>query len=840
MNRPFFRLPLALLVSISALAACSSSKNESDALNGTLAPTTTTVGTQTTATATPPKPDSLAAVRVDTVLADLAASKRTGEADALRAATDPCAQLSVLARLTGKDAASGAAGQVAAAARSAQAALLLTAPTAQCGGLQTPASGQLGFTSITDTTESFGFEVSFPPATFALDSAALTSPAQAYAFAPGAPLRLFVDGAGGTGKVGEPQRADWSTVVAVPTGSKPSATITETGSVKLGDVLVAASQVSAADGEPTGDSSDPLYADRPISVNRDAYSAAPGSNAPVVTLASVGRFRGVELYRVTVPSVRYNPASRELTLIAGARVSVSFGRNTGKFADSTGAASQWDRATLALDKFVANKGAVSKWFAGSMLSPAITSICGPELLIVTPSAFKADATRLATAKASAGIITKVYEMPAGTTAMQLFDTIKKAATDPCFIKLSYVILLGDVEYIPTLSYNSTWVKNAYTDGTDGLFGTDFPYTQIDGDLFPDIFLGRLPAASTAEATAMVDKTIAYQKTPTTDPAFYKNATVSGYFQYPRDAAKNVTSYTQDGRGFSRTANLITDKLSTTYAVDRLLVAESSSADPKKYDDGTAIAAAQQKPTTPWTSTGSQFVADLNAGRFFALHRDHGGVQSVGNPSMSSTDMLNLTNKDKQGLVITVDCLAGTYEAAGKTGFDEAMLKNAKGGAVAAIGAAEVSPSSNNNDLARGFVDAWYPSVDPASSFTGSRFGEILLAGKSYVYAQAGSNATSESALTEWYLYNLLGDPSLTFYKKQPSSTKIMLAVKNGIIGVSTAAGALPAGSFVTVYKGTTPVGRSLGSALPVLPKGTYLVSVEIPGDAPQMSSIDVP
>lgn len=826
---------VALVLTISA---CSSPDNRS-ALNGTVAQTTrpTTLPPTTVVQADM----SVAAARVSTVVTALLGQKRTQEAETLRSAKEPCAQITALSAIANPSAAYGSAGELAGMARTAQAALLLTTPTASCGGLQRPSSGALSMTASADSTQEFAFEVSFPPAVFGLDKTAMVNPSSEYSFSPGAPLNMSVEGAGGTSAVGDPVRADWTTLIAVPAGSKPTVSAEPTGSVTLTGVLLSATQEQPADADLDGSPRNKAYQDRPVVVNKESYSRPAPQTTALAMLRPAGKFRGVDIYSVTVPTTKYDPTSKNLSLLSGAKVRVSFGKNSGKFSVTPGAGSQWDRATGMLSQTVSNKGAVGQWIASAATSPTLSgAVCGSEMLIVTPTALKSEAARLAASKNATGMLTKVYEMPAGTTSAQLYEKIKKSATDSCFVKLSYVILLGDIEYIPTMSYTSTWVKDAYNDGTDGVFGTDFPYTQIDGDLFPDIFLGRLPAASLAEATAMVDKTIAYQNSPTADPAFYKNTTVSGFFQYQRDSAGNVTSYTKDARGFSRTANLLSDKLGTSYTVDRLLVAEDSSADPKTYDDGSAIPAAQQKPATPWTSSGSEFIADLNAGRFFALHRDHGGVQAVGNPYMSNSDMLALTNKEKQGLLIAVDCLAGTYEASGKTGFAEAALKNSNGGAVAAIGAAEVSPSSNNNHLARGFVDAWYPSIDAASNITGQRFGEILYAGKAYVYAQAGANATTESAVTEWYLYNLLGDPSLHIYKRQPTNSKLRALVKAGVLTVELDSGATPPDTVITVWKGGVPVARGTSmTSFPRFPAGAYTVTLEAPGETSKTAPFTV-
>jgi hypothetical protein len=742
-----------------------------------------------------------------------------------------------VSKLLSSDATFGQAGKIQALSRSYQAALLLSGKTATCGGASSAAPESASVEVLSDTANGYSFNLTPAAPTFALDRTALKDPSKPYSTLKGAPLRVFSAGSTATSAVGQPGRADYSTVIAVPVGSKPTVTLTETSSVKLTDVLVAATQPQPADADVAGqDVNDPLYSDKPTVVASDAYKTATQLTRPSGSVTLLGKAHGMTLYSVIVPTVRYNAAVRELVLTGLVKVDVSFGANSGEFSDSKNAGGIFDRGSTAIASMVANPAAVKKWQAPKV-TPSTVTPCGPELLIVTPKELIAQANQLKTAKRAAGYITQVYEtsLIAGlpTYSDELKSYITKLANTDCAIKLSYVLLLGDSNYIPAASYYSKWVQDGYEENdltSTGIIATDAPYAITDGDSFPDLFIGRLPAANAVEAQTMVDKTIAYQSTPTSSAAFYKNAAVTGYFQLPVDDDDNITSYTNDARGFSKTANTITDALMSKYTVDRILTADSR-ATPELYWDGTVIPPTLRKPTQPWAGTGTDLKNALNDGRFFVLHRDHGGSTSVSHPTFTASDAQALTNKDKQGVVLLIDCLAGNF-AGSSTAVSEAFLKNNKGGAVAVIAAAEVSPSDENNVLAYGLVDSFYPALPGALSVSANTMGEILFWGKMYQRANAGyPNMLMEPYITETYLYNLLGDPTLVMRKHMPANLAFSTAVSMGTVTLKLGGSVAPASSTYTVFQGGTPVLRGLGNTVKGLKAGSYTVVIETPEES---------
>lgn len=830
----------AFLILLSlAGSACSSKTDEVRNVVVTQAPTT---AAKPATTSSQTSPTSSLSTRLEALQAGLTKADRTQEAASLSSAKDACGSLAVVAKMLSSEASFGQAGMIQALSRSYQAALLLSGKTASCGGTRSAAPEYAAMQVLSDSSTGFSFNLTPAAPTFALDRTALKTQSKPYSSMKGAPLRPFSAGSLASGVVGQPGRADYNTVIAVPVGSKPTVTLTESSSAKLTDVLLAATQPQPADADVAGqDVNDPLYSDKLTVVGSDAYKTATPLDRPTGSVTLLGKSHGMTLYSISVPTIRYNAAAREIVLTGLVKVDVSFGTNSGEFSDSKNAGGVFDRGTGAIASMVANPTAVKKWQAPKVAQTNVTP-CGPELLIVTPKELIAQAEQLKTAKRAAGYITEVYDTSVISGFSTYSDLLKtyitlKANTD-CAVKLSYVLLLGDSNYIPAATYGSTWVKDSYAEhdiSSDGVIETDTPYAITDGDSFPDLFIGRLPAANPIEAQTMVDKTIAYQNTPSSSPAFYKNAAVTGYFQLPVDEDKNVTSYTNDARGFSKTANTIADALSRKYTVDRVLTADSS-ATPEMYWDGTAIPSNMRKPTQPWTGTGTDLKNAFNDGRFFAMHRDHGGTESVSHPSFTSSDAMALTNKDKQGLVMLIDCLAGNFAHTSKTAVSEAFLKNNKGGAVAVIASAEISPSDENNILAYGLVGSFYPVLPSQTSVPSHTMGEILHWGKLYqrinaMISYGSAPMPTEPYVSETYLYNLLGDPTLVMRKRMPAGLAFSTAVSMGAVTLNVGGAAAPASSVYTVFQGDTPVLRGAGSTIKGLRAGSYTVVLETPEES---------
>ena len=148
-----------------------------------------------------------------------------------------------------------------------------------------------------------------------------------------------------------------------------------------------------------------------------------------------------------------------------------------------------------------------------------------DYLVISHANFLPQAQRLADFRASQGFKTLVVDI------QNVYDYFGSGKIDPSaiteFLKYAYanwtppapafVVLLGDGHYDfrNYLQTSPTFYLPPYLGDLDPYMGetaADNRYvTIVGGDILPDLYLGRLPAQTLADATAMVDKIISYEQ-----------------------------------------------------------------------------------------------------------------------------------------------------------------------------------------------------------------------------------------------------------------------------------------------------------------------------------------
>ena len=132
-----------------------------------------------------------------------------------------------------------------------------------------------------------------------------------------------------------------------------------------------------------------------------------------------------------------------------------------------------------------------------------------KLLVICHTNFLSQIAPYINWKKQKGIDTELVEFSTiGTTANQLKTYIQNHYnTDN---SLTFVQLVGDAPQIPTLSYSGG--------------GSDPSFSLVAGsDNYPDIFIGRFSAQTTAEVTAQVNKSIQYEKDLNTSATWLSKA-----------------------------------------------------------------------------------------------------------------------------------------------------------------------------------------------------------------------------------------------------------------------------------------------------------------------------
>ena len=643
------------------------------------------------------------------------------------------------------------------------------------------------------------------------------------------------------GEIGRPAVPVLSYLLAIPQGSiTPTVRIGAiTGIVSSTGVLLYPIQPSPVDQtqEPLGDFGDP-----PFTIDRAAYTLDQNFPLNPVVVTRLGSVRDLNVVLVTVATGQYNPVRRELQLFSGIQFDVTFQGGNGFFLPAR-ALDPFERQNLPMYERVVNYGAVQ-----AHINPALdlTSCVGYEYLIVTDPLFRAAADTLASWKWKKGIATRVVETgigtgKAGTTSAAIRAYIGSEYSR-CKVRPSYVLLLGDAEFIPTFYI---------PDGTDGdgnpvsmasdLYYSVIPGAQDDSSFvpLPDLALGRIPVDTAAEAQTVVDKIVAYEKTPTTNANFYKRVTLASYFQCCRIDQADGT----DARAFAQTSEQVRGYLqSLSYTVQRIYTSSAKyyadplktsyydparDATPRFYYNSQALPADLGPGSGAWNGTTTDVINAFNQGRFLIMHRDHGYSGGWADPAFSTTSINSLANGNLLPVVFSVNCTSGVFDNEtdsnpdNDTGvyFAEKLLRKAGGGAVGILGDTRVSPTWENNTIARGFFDAVYPGFVPG--FGGNkphrRLGDILNHGKFYLLdqlfvspEQVAGTLSSGNVRKDMFLYHVYGDPTMELWTSDPT-VRLPLSSRYQPVSQSASGWVLDypvEGATITLLQNGQPLGRA--------------------------------
>ncbi|MGW8318751.1 MAG: C25 family cysteine peptidase [Candidatus Promineifilaceae bacterium] len=253
------------------------------------------------------------------------------------------------------------------------------------------------------------------------------------------------------------------------------------------------------------------------------------------------------------------------------------------------------------------------------------------------------------------------------------------------VKPRYLTLVGDATVDPR-HLNPSWpdaqlvpADLAFVDRYQGEIPSDYVYTLVSGnDLLPDIAVGRIPARSIADASAMVDKIIRYDQNQVGPSAWMRN------FTFLADNADSAGNFCLENRDVG--AHLPAD---LNY-VELCLVDNPTESDAENLR--------------------SRLFSMINVtGTILLSYRGHGGVDYwAGSPSlMSSSDIGLWNNAQKPLIIVTGDCLDGFFAYPPVQGLGETLMRASKRASAAYWSASGFGFSSEHTVLEQSFYDAVY-------------------------------------------------------------------------------------------------------------------------------------
>jgi Peptidase family C25/Propeptide_C25 len=496
--------------------------------------------------------------------------------------------------------------------------------------------------------------------------------------------------------------------------------------------------------------------------NESAYQKDVTSPDHLVEISNSGKIRDIPFVKLKFFPVQYNPYRQTALIYDSIKVKLMFTLEGPVCVEPNYTQKQFYR-------FYQN--VFNNWpgfIANTVFQQQIgIKDAGCDYLIITHQDFYSQAQELAEWKHHTGFLVKTVNVSdIGTTYTQIRQYIQNAY-DTWTPRPSYILLLGDADFVPT----------TYVNGV----ATDLWYATVNGtDYYPDIFIGRIPADTPAQADVMIQKTITYEQTPPTLPSFYNNFAVAAYFQ-----DDDTNGY--EDRRFVLTSEEVRDYLlSLGYNGERIYCTDSyvnpTHYNNDYYSNGQPLPSELLRPTFAWDGNADDIINAIQQGVFLLNHRDHGDVSGWGDPYFTISHINSLSNGELLPVVFSLNCLTGQFD----TGecFCEAFLKKPNGGAVAIFGATEVSYSGYNDYLCRGLYDAMWPNFDTevGDDIALHHLGEILNYGKVFMTETWGDPWGEEEYTFE--LFHCFGDPSLDMYTALPANLEVTYTLLSDTVQVT--------------------------------------------------------
>lgn len=279
----------------------------------------------------------------------------------------------------------------------------------------------------------------------------------------------------------------------------------------------------------------------------------------------------------------------------------------------------------------------------------------------------------------------------------------------------FVLLVGDADQVPSCTHlgRASDVRYALTSGAD---------------LYPDVFIGRFSAETTAHAETQVLRSVEYERDPQAGADWYHGGTGIASDQGPGDDGEMDYEH----MGFIRD-----DLLAFTYTV----VDET-------YDPG---------------AVADDVTTAVNAGRSIINYVGHGGTTGWSTSGFSNADVNALTNDNELPFIFSVACHVGNFD--GNTCFAEAWLRATNGtepsGAVAAYMSTIGQPWSQPMDAQDEMNDLLVGGVMRT-------FGALCFNGSCHMLDEYPDSDADKTVMT----WTIFGDPSLRVRTDTPADMTV--------------------------------------------------------------------
>ncbi|MEO0206875.1 MAG: C25 family cysteine peptidase, partial [candidate division WOR-3 bacterium] len=373
-----------------------------------------------------------------------------------------------------------------------------------------------------------------------------------------------------------------------------------------------------------------------------------------------------------------------------------------------------------------------------------------QYLIITESPMDTVFRRLAKWKTKKGIPAQVRSVnwifshyPGEDNPAKIRNYLKTLADS----NTQYVLLAGDIDFIPCRFAYAMTCSAGFSPGREDTMPCDLYYADLQGnwnfdndgsygeiedsiDLYPDLFVGRAPVNTIAEAQKFVEKVLIYEKNP--PPGYVDNGLFAAEILW-------TDPYTDQG-------------------VHKNKIGDESF---PEYFELTKLY------QSLGNETKESVMQAIRQGQNLINHDGHGWIDliSVGGwPNrIYSADFDTITNGPRYGILYSIGCWTSAFDYAS---VSEAFVNSPNGGGVAYIGNSSYgwgSPGNPGFGYSDRFDSRFFYSLFLEDNF---HLGEALALAKAHFVPYS-----REENVYRWHQYqiNLLGDPEMPVWTKIPDT-----------------------------------------------------------------------
>jgi len=470
----------------------------------------------------------------------------------------------------------------------------------------------------------------------------------------------------------------------------------------------------------------------PFTMNQQIYSANSFYGEELARVEVAGYLRGVQLANLVLSPVEYNPVTNTIRVYNNLIVEVYFAGADKVKTDALKAKTRSPYFNNVYSK-VLNYQPKDNIMDTMSKFPV-------KYVIVSDPMFQAQLQPFIKWKTKRGF--KVIEAYTNNAAVgTTFNSIKSylqnlytsaTATDPA---PTFVLFVGDVAQIP--AYNC------------GAHVSDMYYCEFSGDYLPEMYHGRFSATNAAQLQPQIDKTLQYEQYLMPDPSYLNEVVmIAG-----DDASHELTwGNGQINYGTTYYFNEAHNLLSHTYL----------------------------QPEPGGANYSQNIQTNISNGVGYANYTAHGSPSGWADPSFVISDIPNLQNANKYGLLVGNCCQTNTYN---QNTFGEELLRAENKGAMGYIGASNstywdedywwgvglgtVSTNPTYETTGLGAYDrTFHEHGEPVEEWS-TTSDQINFAG---LLAVQESNSGQKQYY--WEIYCLMGDPSTMIYFSEPAALSV--------------------------------------------------------------------